>query len=1536
MNSQTKASLVMAIIFCLACIVMSVDVSTDAVSQDSQAISDETELVSALETDGTIHLTADIGSSDKPLTTKLTISSDTTITLDLNGHSIIGSSTNKTILENNGHLTLTDSSSSTHGTIKNINTSPNSANNVIVNNAGATLLISNISLINDGGAVIQNKGTCAIENGTVVSSTYKGYEGGSASRCAAVSNIDEGVMTINGGEFSSASQSALNSYSDLSVMNVYNGTFNGNGTVANGVSCDVSIRIHGGDFSSDPSFMLISTSSVNLVNYRYIVTELDITEQSLTTSDIEELRSALVNPTDSVEMDLVFTGSGSLSGNLRVASNTTLTIAEGANLTIGTDCILELDGKLINNGNLTIDGFVTNPISVTDNGAIYGVSSPDGGEYIIDSAMDLQWLAYLVNKYPSAVWEVCLESDITIPENIEFQMIGKPSVAKNYALDGAFQGTFNGNGHKIYNLEMSSGGTAIALFHGLYNATVTDLELVDVNIVTQTGNIAGLSAYAFANTTISNVSVSGTLRTVGSSYGCAAIVAVVYSENPGNGEAGPVTFVKCSSSASIGGDMAYNVGPIFGTASGTPNSIGIYNCSNSGNITAAGSVGFVFGFGHVAEKTGITIMAFKNTFESDLTYCSNAGSSGTIDVSIIDEKAVVRNGSGEWVVLSEGQSIVAYAEGLPYASLEDAVTSVSAGETIRLVDDCTCGTISISKEIELDLNGYTITSEATTGAFITVQDGGELTITDSSESGDGTITGSGILYLIQTMPGSSMHIDSGTFIISDSTSTPFYVIEIQGTATIDGGTFTAGTDSSDIGYALRVYNGGDLELNYATIVSTYGGILVRSTDGQTSSTTATIYDGDIDAYTYGFAVFGDGYDSEEDNDRAVLTILDVDVDMTNTSLTESESVCIGTNASEGEYGGHTIKIEGGTFNGNTGCYFPSYGLYTIAGGTFETSMYGIRIAAGILKISGDATIQTDVERSDSELTVDDKPTGIMGSLTIGKVSTGYVGDIEIHIDGGTLSNSIGNAITVYDDTMGAEGLANNSISLNLTGGTVTGDVEFISDDDRDNDSGSLSLTLDGGSIDGDLSIEAGMTPSVEMNSGTITGTVTGIGEQPTGTVTFPDRTVTNYYNSFVLPDAPEDREGYRFLGYSLTEGSDSAQYQAGDMVVTTGNVTVYEVWEFIDTHVVTITFPVSLGLLDQQIQVLDGEDLDRSGISLPEGFTLKDLMLDGASFSGPITSDLTLTAEMGLVAPSMGSSVIVESEGYTTISFQADHVRDDILIMYYLHTENANGDVIEVSHNVTGSFVITEEGDYAIWATAYLNSDMSIYSNDISCVFDNVNVNEPPQDVYHIEQDGDSAQAVVSGDTAVFTSSDTYSGVNLDITFSDVTEISLSGTTGNGTVSVSAVSIPEASIPASLTEGTVGIDVSVNNIPEYTMEIAFVIEVPEGYLLSGATAVFLNEKGELDDAPYRIDGNIVYVITNHNTPYYVTPTFTEVTEPDTPPLPSWDDDDDYVPIIPVVPEQSSSGEDTVKIVACAAAAVVAALIAAYLIIDRKH
>ena len=402
-------------------------------------------------------------------------------------------------------------------------------------------------------------------------------------------------------------------------------------------------------------------------------------------------------------------------------------------------------------------------------------------------------------------------------------------------------------------------------------------------------------------------------------------------------------------------------------------------------------------------------------------------------------------------------------------------------------------------------------------------------------------------------------------------------VDYHGDLTVNGGHFTFKTDLDNAnGYAIRVTNGGNAVINDVVIESQKAGILVRGSDIEgvypDSSTTLIVNDATINSSYYAFAVWGYGYDDEDDNDNVVLTVKNADVTVRNEiQLTNTESAAFGTCAEGGIYAGHTINIEGGTYTSNTGCYFPSYGEYNISGGTFDSSMYGIRICAGELTISGSASINVDAEGTVTSLVPNDGktdwPTGTMGPLTIGKqTSTGYPGDIVVNIKGGTLTNNTegGNAITVYDDNLASTTYNNQKVSVTVSGGTVTGDVEYVHTDDTESDSNDVSYEMTGGTVDGNIVADASVpTNNITITSGVVTGTVPDSSKQPTGTVKFPGATEpVNFYGSFTMPAAPAERPGYTFKGYCLDENGTGTIYQPGATVTgASGDVTVYEIWE---------------------------------------------------------------------------------------------------------------------------------------------------------------------------------------------------------------------------------------------------------------------------------------------------------------------------------------------------------------------------------------
>ena len=163
---------------------------------------------------------------------------------------------------------------------------------------------------------------------------------------------------------------------------------------------------------------------------------------------------------------------------------------------------------------------------------------------------------------------------------------------------------------------------------------------------------------------------------------------------------------------------------------------------------------------------------------------------------------------------------------------------------------------------------------------------------------------------------------------------------------------------------------------------------------------------------------------------------------------------------------------------------------------------------------------------------------------------------------------------MYDSSMGHYVFKDNTISVDLTGGEVTGDVKivskqtFVGGDNTpvDRDSTKLSFTVDGATVNGDISMDKEMETTVDVSSGVFSGTYTGPDTvtipEASGTVYYPDGTSGTYYSSFRMPSGPvSGRDGYTFLGFSLRSDATSADYEPNEVVKTTGNVTVYEVWE---------------------------------------------------------------------------------------------------------------------------------------------------------------------------------------------------------------------------------------------------------------------------------------------------------------------------------------------------------------------------------------
>ena len=467
--------------------------------------------------------------------------------------------------------------------------------------------------------------------------------------------------------------------------------------------------------------------------------------------------------------------------------------------------------------------------------------------------------------------------------------------------------------------------------------------------------------------------------------------------------------------------------------------------------------------------------------------------------------------------------------------------------------DITGGTVS--EDLVLDLNGHTLTTTDT----ITVNS--SLTIRDSV--GEGRIYSAASSDLIRVSSTGTLRVDSGTIELSNATEAEHTILSF-GTLDFNGGTINrVSAPEAASSYAIRI-QGGDATIDNAVVSSSDSGVAVRLTaDGNDNNehTHVSVNGSTISASQYGFAVFGIG--DESDLDSVTLTLNDVTV---------NAGVGIGTNASSGANAGFTITVNSGIITGDHAIFAPSEGLYNINGGHLIGKVAGIQIEAGVLNINGDAVVETmGVNDGYDSLAPGGSGTGnICGAIIVGKHNGGYVGDIDVNINGGTLiAPEGGDAIVILDNSTGIESLSSYHINVDATGGEIIGDVMFTTatgNSNQNKDAGMIDFNLDGSSVDGDIIKSDDFRGDAVITSGTVTGDVTEDVEVPssTGSVYFYDLGITTtYYDSFVLPSEPSRSiEGYTFLGYSLSPDSTTIDYLPGATVSgLIGNVTVYEVWE---------------------------------------------------------------------------------------------------------------------------------------------------------------------------------------------------------------------------------------------------------------------------------------------------------------------------------------------------------------------------------------
>ena len=213
-----------------------------------------------------------------------------------------------------------------------------------------------------------------------------------------------------------------------------------------------------------------------------------------------------------------------------------------------------------------------------------GYTIESDGSYTVTSADGLINIAKLVNGGKSDI-------NITLDKNIDLTGKGWTPIGTNF--DNSYKGTFDGGGHTITGLTVTTNDQFVGLFGYLDRAgTVKNVVMEDIQItsnhVLMSGNTGGVVGYSWG--TIENCSVSGSVS------GTNCVGGVVGSQKAGS-------IIGCSSSAIVKGTRY--VGGVAGEKWGTMTA-----CYATGNVTLEiNSPQDLSGGGVVGLNGGSTVLA---------------------------------------------------------------------------------------------------------------------------------------------------------------------------------------------------------------------------------------------------------------------------------------------------------------------------------------------------------------------------------------------------------------------------------------------------------------------------------------------------------------------------------------------------------------------------------------------------------------------------------------------------------------------------------------------------------------------------------------------------------------------------------------------------------------------------------------------------------------------------------------------------------------------------------------------------------------
>ena len=253
-----------------------------------------------------------------------------------------------------------------------------------------------------------------------------------------------------------------------------------------------------------------------------------------------------------------------------------------------------------------------------------GYTIEGNGSYTVTSADGLINVAELVNGGKTDI-------NITLGKNIDLTGKGWTPIGTNY--EKRYKGTFDGRGHTIKGLTVTTNDQFVGLFGSIgYAGTVKNVMMEDVQITSNrssgfAGGVAGYSDGTIENCSVSG-SVSGTVyvggvvgaQWNGSITGCsssATVKGTVYVGGVAGQTNGGATLTACYATGNVIIEIAPKKNISGGGLVGTNGGKGVRACYATGNVTSTGSsTGNVHIFGLLGDNyTTVTACYWKNNQE---------------------------------------------------------------------------------------------------------------------------------------------------------------------------------------------------------------------------------------------------------------------------------------------------------------------------------------------------------------------------------------------------------------------------------------------------------------------------------------------------------------------------------------------------------------------------------------------------------------------------------------------------------------------------------------------------------------------------------------------------------------------------------------------------------------------------------------------------------------------------------------------------------------------------------------------------------